>query len=96
MNTWEGLKMTITVSEKSRSHKNRLMAAGAAAVLVAGGAYYIGRVYPPHGMMTAGTIAAADRYRSSQVQTADVALGEAGLQVWRPDWSATSFPSFRG
>ena len=49
--------MTITVSEKSRSHRNRLMAAGAAAVLVAGGAYYIGRVYPPHGMMTAGTIA---------------------------------------
>ena len=58
------------------SNSNRLMLAGAALIVVAGGAYYVGRVYPPRGDETAGTIAPAERYHSAQVQDTDVSLGD--------------------
>ena len=63
------------------SKPGRLAAAGALFVLVAAGAYYVGRVYPPHDGPTAGTIAPAERYRSSQVQASDVALGDTTVPM---------------
>src|SRR5215831_7145944 len=54
----------------------RMMIAAGALIVVAGGAYWVGRVYPPQTGQTAGTIAPAERYRSSQVTSADVALGD--------------------
>jgi len=63
------------------SNTNRMALAGVALVLVAGGAYYFGRVYPPRDAPTSGTIAPADRYRSSQIQNSDVALGDNSVPM---------------
>ena len=68
--------MTTTIS-----NRRRVVAAGALAVLVAGGAYYVGRVYPPRPAMTVGTIAPANRYRDSQIQASDVALGDNAVPL---------------
>src|SRR4051794_3760904 len=65
----------------SLSNKQRMLAASAVMVLVAGGAYYVGRVYPPQHGVTSGTIAPADRYRSSQVQSSDVVLGDNSVPL---------------
>lgn len=56
--------------------KGLLAAAGL--VVVAAGAYSIGRVYPPIGPI-AGTIAPADRYVESQIGDADVELGDTSV-----------------
>ena len=50
----------------------------AAVVAVGLGAYGLGRVYPPTGS-TAGTIAPADRYVSSQLSDSDVTLGDTAV-----------------
>jgi len=50
----------------------------AAVIAVGLGAYGLGRVYPPNGP-SAGTIAPADRYVSSQVGEADVTLGDTAV-----------------
>ena len=50
-----------------------------AAILAVGvGAYGLGRVYPPLGP-SAGTIAPAERYVSSQVSESDVTLGDTSV-----------------
>ena len=64
----------------SKSYNTRRMAAaGVVLVLVAGGAYIVGRVYPPMGAGTSGTIAPAERYRASQVQNGDIGLGDTSV-----------------
>ena len=58
---------------------NRKMFLTTAGVLVVGlGAYGLGRVYPPLGP-SAGTIAPAERYVSSQVGEGDVTLGDTSV-----------------
>ena len=60
----------------SQSQKMYLVTAGVLAFGVA--AYGLGRVYPPLGP-SAGTIAPAQRYVSSQVSDADVTLGDQSV-----------------
>jgi len=58
---------------------NRRMILTSAAVLAVGlGAYGLGRVYPPLGP-SAGTVAPAQRYVSSQVGDKDVTLGDTSV-----------------
>src|SRR4051812_30919511 len=58
---------------------NRKMILTSAAILAVGlGAYGLGRVYPPLGP-SAGTVAPAERYVSSQVGAADVTLGDTSV-----------------
>src|SRR5436190_16831433 len=57
------------------THHRRMILTSAAVIAVGLGAYGLGRVYPPTGP-SAGTIAPADRYVSSQVTDADVTLGD--------------------
>src|SRR6187549_611396 len=56
----------------------RYLMSGALVVAIAVGAYGLGRVYPPLGP-SAGTIAPADRYVSSQVGDGDVTLGDTSI-----------------
>ena len=49
--------------------------AGAALVVVTGGVVYFGHAFPLQGGSVVGTIAPAERYRSSQIQDQDVQLG---------------------
>jgi hypothetical protein len=56
--------MATTVTTSTNSRKFLLSAAGV--LVVAAGAYGVGRVYPPLGP-TAGTIAPSDRYVASQI-----------------------------
>ena len=58
------------------NNQRKILMAGAALVIVAGGAYGVARVFPARGGETAGTITPAERYRSSQISNADVALGD--------------------
>src|SRR3954463_8504694 len=59
--------------------QNRKTLITTAGVLVVGiAAYGLGRVYPPMGP-TAGTVAPAQRYVSSQVGEADVTLGDTAV-----------------
>src|SRR6188508_3238359 len=60
------------------ANNRKYLMSGAAIVLVAVGAYGLGRVYPPLGP-TSGTIAPADRYVSSQVGSGDVTLGDTSV-----------------
>src|SRR6476646_6602949 len=60
------------------SHNRRMILTSAAVVAVGLGAYGLGRVYPPTGS-TAGTIAPADRYVSSQLSDSDVTLGDTAV-----------------
>src|SRR6478609_9671288 len=60
------------------SHNRRMILTSAAVIAVGLGAYGLGRVYPPLGP-SAGTIAPADRYVSSQVTDADVTLGDTAV-----------------
>src|SRR6187549_2207251 len=60
------------------ANNRKYLMSGAAIVLVAIGAYGLGRVYPPLGP-SAGTIAPADRYQSAQVTEADVTLGDTSV-----------------
>ena len=56
----------------------RYLLSGAAVAVVAIAAYGLGRVYPPQGP-SAGTVTAADRYVSPQVQEGDVTLGDTSV-----------------
>src|SRR3954469_13645538 len=62
-----------TINNKSKMY---LTTAGVLAVGLA--AYGLGRVYPPLGP-SAGTIAPAERYVSSQVSEGDVTLGDTSV-----------------
>ena len=54
------------------------LATGAAILAVAGLAYGVGRIYPPHGP-SEGTIVAADRHVDSQIGAGDVTLGDTSV-----------------
>src|SRR3982750_4742788 len=60
------------------SHSRRMILTSAAVIAVGLGAYGLGRVYPPAGP-SAGTIAPADPYVSSQVRDAAVTLGDTAV-----------------
>src|SRR3954451_5057251 len=62
----------------SLTTKNRLYLTTAGVLAVAVAAYGIGRIYPPMGP-SAGTVAPADRYISSQVSEGDVTLGDTSV-----------------
>src|SRR5881275_3020261 len=62
----------------STSHSRRMILTSAAVVAVGLGAYGLGRVYPPTGP-SAGTVAPAQRYVSSQIGEADVTLGDTAV-----------------
>ena len=88
--------MSDIVNDSERSNRKYLIT-GAAIVAVAVGAYGLGRVYPPLGP-TAGTIAPAERYVSSQVGAGDVTLGDTSIpQLMQTDAYEvmSKNPSFR-
>ena len=62
----------------STLHHRRMILTGAAVIAVGLGAYGLGRIYPPTGP-SAGTIAPADRYVSSQIGESDVTLGDTAV-----------------
>src|SRR6185369_17462912 len=61
------------------SNNSKIIVAGAAIVVAAVAAYGLGRVYPPQGASTSGTIAPADRYQVSQVASTDIVLGDTSV-----------------
>src|SRR5678815_6031918 len=61
------------------SNNSKFLVSGAAILIVAGAAYGVGRIYPPQGGLSSGTIAPAERYQVSQVGTADVVLGDTSV-----------------
>ena len=79
------------------SNNRKYLVSVAAIAVIAIGAYGLGRVYPPLGP-TAGTIAPADRYVSSQVGENDVTLGDTSVaELMQTDAFEvmTKNPSFR-
>src|SRR3954462_12053058 len=60
------------------SHNRRMILTSAAVIAVGLGAYGLGRVYPPAGP-SAGTIAPAERYVSSQLGDSEVTLGDTAV-----------------
>lgn len=83
--------------EATASNQRRYLASAAIVLAIAAGAYAVGRVYPPLGP-SAGTIAPADRYVSSQVAAGDVALGDTSIpQLMQTDAFEvlTKNPEFR-
>ena len=62
----------------SLTNQNRMYLTIAGILAVGVGAYGLGRVYPPLGQ-SAGTVAPAQRYVSSQVSDADVTLGDTSV-----------------
>src|SRR3954452_20719771 len=60
------------------STNRKYLMSGALIAVVAVSAYGLGRVYPPLGPAE-GTIAPAERYVSSQVQSGDVTLGDQSI-----------------
>src|SRR5436309_6584954 len=62
----------------STSQNRRMILTSAAVIAVGLGAYGLGRVYPPAGP-SAGTIAPAQRYVSSQLNNSDVTLGDTAV-----------------
>ena len=60
------------------NNRTKYLMSGAAVILIAAGAYGLGRVYPPLGP-SAGTVAPAQRYVSSQVGEGDVTLGDTSI-----------------
>src|SRR5438270_8759176 len=60
------------------SHNRKMILTSAAVIAVGFGAYGLGRVYPPAGP-SAGTIAPAQRYVSSQLSDSDVTLGDTAV-----------------
>ena len=57
------------------ANNRKFLASGALVIVVAAGAYGLGRVYPPLGP-SEGTIAPAARHIESQVGAGDVGLGD--------------------
>ena len=70
------LQHGIDSADKEQDSKVLLATVGVAVIAV--GAYGLGRVYPPLGE-TSGTIAPAERYRSSQVDANGVSLGDTEI-----------------
>src|SRR3954449_3361966 len=62
----------------SLTNQNRMYLTIAGVLAVGVGAYGLGRVYPPLGP-SAGTVAPAQRYVSSQVGEGDVTLGDTSV-----------------
>ena len=62
----------------STSNNGKMILTSAAVIAVGLGAYGLGRVYPPLGP-SAGTIAPAQRYVSSQLTSSDVTLGDTAV-----------------
>src|SRR5436305_6269872 len=62
----------------SLNNRNKMVVTTAGVLAVAVAAYGLGRVYPPVGP-SAGTIAPAQRYVSSQVGEQDVTLGDTSV-----------------
>src|SRR5437762_11996242 len=62
----------------SLTNQNRMYITIAGILAVGVGAYGLGRVYPPLGP-SAGTVAPAQRYVSSQVSEGDVTLGDTSV-----------------
>src|SRR5438270_12285853 len=62
----------------SLNNRNKMVVTTAGVLAVAVAAYGLGRVYPPVGP-SAGTIAPAQRYVSSQVGEGDVTLGDTSV-----------------
>ena len=62
------------------SNNAKMGIAATCLAVVAVGAYSIGRVFPPIGE-SAGTIAPAERYRSSQVGAEDITLGDNSVPL---------------
>src|SRR3954452_19354393 len=60
------------------SNNRKMILTSAAIIAVGAAAYGLGRVYPPLGP-SAGTIAPAERYVSSQVSEKDVTLGDTAV-----------------
>ena len=78
-------------------NNRKFLASGALVVLVAAGAYGLGRVYPPLGP-SEGTIAPAERYVAAQVGEGDVTLGDTSVpQLMQSDAFEvmTKDPNFR-
>ena len=67
--------MASTVPAKNKS---KMILATVGVAVIAVGAYGLGRVYPPLGE-TSGTIAPAERYRSSQVDASSISLGDTEI-----------------
>src|SRR3990170_1171036 len=63
-----------TVTSQNRQY----LLAAAGVIVIAAGAYALGRVYPPLGP-TAGTITPAERHVESQVGEGDVTLGDTSV-----------------
>ena len=68
---------TLQLNGSARSNR-KFLVSGAAVLAVAAAAYGLGRVYPPLGP-TAGTVAPAERYVSSQIGAGDVTLGDTAI-----------------
>jgi len=60
------------------ANNRKYLMSGAAFILVAAGAYGLGRVYPPLGP-SAGTIAPSQRYQAPQVGEGDITLGDTSV-----------------
>jgi len=60
------------------ANNRKYLMSGAALILVAAGAYGLGRVYPPLGP-SAGTIAPSQRYQAPQVGEGDITLGDTSV-----------------
>ncbi|MGL6042751.1 MAG: hypothetical protein ACRC1J_02400, partial [Sandaracinobacteroides sp.] len=61
--------------------RNRLVTVSILAAGIAAVAYMVGSQQPKANAPTIGTIAPAERYRSSQIAAADVALGDTGVPL---------------
>ena len=64
------------------ANNRKYLMSGAALLVVAAGAYGLGRVYPPLGP-SAGTIAPSQRYQSPQVGEGDITLDALRAQQQR-------------
>ena len=58
------------------SGKSKIWIGASVLVLAAAGVLVAGHYYTPNGKETAGTIVPAERYRSAQVSSSDVKLGD--------------------
>src|SRR5687768_967972 len=79
------------------SENRKYLLTGLGVVVIAAGAYGLGRVYPPLGP-TSGTISPAERHVDSQIGAGDVTLGDTSVaQLMQTDAFElmTKDPNFR-
>src|ERR1700759_825053 len=72
MNSHRGLTMA-----NANNSKRKIWIGASVLVLAAAGVLVAGQYYPPHGAMTSGTIAPAERYHNAQVGDNDVKTGDS-------------------